>query len=73
MDEGAAATHVGRTGKAVGLSCPAPASGIPVRKAAIHGLGRLGGPEDRALLEALGADNRNLAEATNPARPRFGR
>lgn len=46
---------------------------IPVRKAAIHCLGRLGGPEDRALLESLGADNRTLAEATKPALRRLAK
>ena len=46
---------------------------IPVRKVAIHCLGRLGGPEDRALLESLGANDRTLAEATGPALRRLGK
>ena len=45
---------------------------VPLRKAAIHTVGRFGGPEDIALLKEVGDKAPTLAAATGPAIERLG-
>lgn len=40
---------------------------IPLRKAAIHSVGRMGSKEDIALLESLATENKDLSAAITPA------
>ena len=44
-----------------------PSQMIPLRKAAIHSIGRMGKAEDIALLESLATENKDLQAATRPA------
>lgn len=46
---------------------------IPLRKAAIHTIGRFGGAEDRELLESIAEENRDFMAATKPALERLER
>lgn len=46
---------------------------IPLRKAAIHTIGRFGGAEDKELLESIAAQNRDFKAATKPALERLER
>jgi hypothetical protein len=44
-----------------------PSQIIPLRKAAIHSIGRMGTVADIALLESLATENKDLQAATSPA------